>query len=141
MTTTNRTGDRDPFERELAALLAADAQSAGAGAEPPSAARVWWRAQTRAHREALDAVNRPLTVVHAVGIACGAGLLLALATVAVTWLGKPGGWTSRADDAFASAAALLSADLSGRWLTLSLTAMLVSVVVLSVAAYVVFADE
>lgn len=110
--------------------IAADASSARREASPPSSAIVWWRAQMRARQEATRAVERPLTIVHAIAIACGLGLLLSIAGVAVALLE---GWVGPVS--------LATIDLTSRWITLPATAMLVSALVTSVAVYVIFADE
>ncbi|HEY6843311.1 MAG TPA: hypothetical protein VI391_04030 [Thermoanaerobaculia bacterium] len=135
------TSDLDRFERELAAALAAEGKDARMHAEPPSSARVWWRAQMRARQEAAQAANQPLTIVHAVAIACAAGLVLGLGTVAIAWLRGSSGWLTRAYESLAAAAAPLTTEVASRWIGLSLTAMLVSFVVLSVAAFVFLSDE
>lgn len=128
-------------ERELAAALAAEGNASRIEAEPPSSARVWWRAQMRARQEAAQAANRPLTFVHAVAIACGVGLLLGLGTIALAWLRGTNGWLAHAYESLASAATPLATEIAGRWLALSLTMTLVSCIVLSVAAYVILSDE
>ena len=110
--------------------IAAEASSARCEASPPSSAIVWWRAQMRARQEATRAVERPLTIVHAIAIACGLGLLLSIAGVAVALLE---GWVGPVS--------LATIDLTSRWITLPATAMLVSALVTSVAVYVIFADE
>ena len=58
---------------DVTSALLADAVSARAESAPPSSAIVWWRAQMRARQEAARAAERPLTVVHALAIACAAG--------------------------------------------------------------------
>lgn len=141
MTIEHPTQDLDRFERELAAALAAEGEAARVDAEPPSSARVWWRAQMRARQDAAQTANRALTVVHAVAIACGAGLLLGAGTIAFAWLRGTNAWLPRAYDALMSAAAPITAEVGSRWVGLSLTAMLVSFIVISVAAFVVFSDE
>jgi hypothetical protein len=125
----------------LAALLAAEGEAAHFDGEPPSSARVWWRAQMRARQEAAQAASRPLTFVHAVAIACGVGLLLGVGTLGAGWLGGTNGWLPRAYQSLVSAAAPITTQVSSRWIGLSLTAMLVSFIVLAVAAFVVLSDE
>lgn len=44
----------------------------------PSAGLVWWRAELRARREAMRAVERPLTLVHALAGACAVGVMVAV---------------------------------------------------------------
>lgn len=41
----------------------------------PDSGRVWWKAQMRARREALETVARPITAVQVVAFACGVGLV------------------------------------------------------------------
>lgn len=135
-------GTSDRFERELAILLAAEGESAQDTAEPPSSARVWWRAQMRARQEAAAAANRPMTVVHALAIACGVGLLLGLGSVSLAWLRGTSGSIAGAVTAVASAAAPITSVIGDRWIAVSLTTMVVTVVVLSIAAAALFfADE
>ena len=118
------------IEAIVSDAIAAEASSARREAAPPSSAIVWWRAQMRARQEAAKAVERPLTIVHAVAIACGFGLLLSIAGIALAALKGSLGATS-----------LQTIDLTSRWITLPATAMLVSVLVASIAAYLIFADE
>ena len=110
--------------------IAAEASSARREAAPPSSAIVWWRAQMRARQEATKAVERPLTIVHAVAIACGLGLLLSIAGVAVALV-----------KGTLATVSLATIDFTSRWITLPATAMLVSALVASIAAYLIFADE
>lgn len=110
--------------------IAAEALAARREAAPPSSAIVWWRAQMRARQEAARVVERPLTIVHAVAIACGLGLLLSVAGVAIALMKGTLGSIS-----------LATIDLTSRWVTLPATAMLISALVASIAAYLIFADE
>ena len=41
----------------------------------PDAGRVWWLAQMRARREAIEAAGRPITLVQVIAFACAAALL------------------------------------------------------------------
>ena len=84
----------------------------------------------RARQEAAKAVERPLTIVHAVAIACGLGLLASIAGLAIAVVKGSLGTIS-----------LATIDLTSRWITLPATAMLVSALVASVAALLIFADE
>lgn len=141
MSRQRRPDDLDRFEQELAKVLAAEGEAARLGAEPPSSARVWWRAQMRARQEAAEAATRPLTFVHAVAIACGVGLLLGVGTIAIAWLRGTNASFTGAYESLAAAAAPIASEVTSRWIGLSLTAMLVSFIVLSVAAFVVLSDE
>jgi hypothetical protein len=48
---------------------------------PPSGV-VWWRAQMRARREAVKAATSPITLIQGVALACAAGLVGGIATLA-----------------------------------------------------------
>jgi len=41
----------------------------------PDSGRVWWLAQRRAHREAVQAVGRPITAAQVIAFACALSLL------------------------------------------------------------------
>ena len=129
-----RPANHEPTDAEIEAIvrdaIAAEAAVARREAAPPSSAIVWWRAQMRARQEAAKAVERPLTIVHAVAIACGLGLLASIAGLAIAVVKGSLGTIS-----------LTTIDLTSRWITLPATAMLVSALVASVAALLIFADE
>jgi len=130
------------IETIVAQAIADEASVAGGEAAPPSSAIVWWRAQLRARHEAAQIADKPIAIVHAVSIACGAGLALALLGVAITSIRGSFAWLMDVYTAAASAVAgLTAADLSSRWITLPLTAMVVSAVVVSLAAAFVLRDE
>jgi hypothetical protein len=136
----------EPTDAEIEAIVAeavaAEAALARTEAAPPSSAIVWWRAQMRARQEAARAADRPITIVHGLAIACGAGLALSLISTAVTGVRGSSGWLLDVYHSIATAAApLASIDLSSRWVTLPMTAMLISALVATVAAYFIFADE
>ena len=57
-----------------------------ASAEVPDASRVWWVAQLRARREAVEAAGRPITAVQVIAFACAVGLLGACFGATSTWL-------------------------------------------------------
>lgn len=126
--------DAELTDAEIEAIvheaIAAEASAARREADPPSSAIVWWRAQMRARQEAARTVERPLMIVHAVAIACGLGLLLSVAGIAVALVKGTMGTIS-----------LQTIDLTSRWVTLPATAMVISALVTSIAAYLIFADE
>ena len=111
------------IEAIVAEAIAAEASLARSEATPPSSAIVWWRAQMRARQEAAVAADRPITIVHALAIAAGGGLMLSILGYAV------------------ASVKVAAIDMTSRWVTLPMTAMLVSALVASVAAYFIFADE
>jgi hypothetical protein len=137
---------RDYSDAEIEAIvadaIAAEASTARREAQPPSSAIVWWRAQMRARAEAARAVERPVTIVHALALAATLGLLAGvLGSVAG---GVKGGlaWIAGVYAAAAgSTASAVAIDFTSRWFMLPMTAMLISVVVFSIAALVIFADE
>jgi hypothetical protein len=126
----------------VAEAMAVEAAAARHEAAPPSSAIVWWRAQTRARREAAQLADKPIAIVHALAIACGAGLALAVIGLVVAAVRGSLGWFG---DVYSGAASMVMAlgttDLNSRWITLPLTAMLVSVVIVSIAAVFVLRDE
>ena len=146
MTPGNRRLEREPTDAEIEAIvaeaLAAEASLARTEAAPPSSAIVWWRAQMRARQEAARTVDRPITVVHALAIAAGAGLMLSVVGYAVAGVKGSAGWLAGIYQSLTSAVAPLAAvDLTSRWVMVPMTAMLISALVASVAAYFILADE
>jgi hypothetical protein len=146
VTPGNRRLDREPTDAEIEAIvaeaIAAEASLARSEAAPPSSAIVWWRAQMRARQEAARTVERPITIVHALAIAAGAGLMLSVAGYAVAGVKGSAGWLTSVYQSLASAAAPLAAlDLTSRWVMVPMTAMLISALVASIAAYFILADE
>jgi hypothetical protein len=142
----NRPHEPEPTDAEIEAIvaeaIAAEAAVARTEATPPSSAIVWWRAQMRARQQAARAADRPITIVHALAIACGTGLALSLIGGVVARVRGSSGWLVDVYRSLGTAAApLASIDLSSRWVTLPLTAMLISVLVATVAAYFIFVDE
>ena len=146
MTPGNRRLEPEPTDAEIEAIvagaIAAEAALARTEATPPSSAIVWWRAQMRARQEAALAADRPIAIVHALAIACGVGLVVSLIGSTAAGLRGSSGWLAEVYRSLATTAAPLGAiDLSSRWVTLPMTAMLISAVVATVAAYFIFADE
>ena len=135
----------EPTDAEIEAIvseaIAAEAALARTEAAPPSSAIVWWRAQMRARQEAARAADRPITIVHALAIASGAGLMLGLLGYVTGGLKVSLAWVAATYQSVSAGAPLAAIDLTSRWVTLPMTAMLVSVLVASVAAYVILADE
>ena len=135
-----------PTDAEIEAIvadaIAAEAALARSEAAPPSSAIVWWRAQMRARQEAARAAERPITIVHGLAIACGAGVAVSLIGTAIAGVRGSSGWLAAVYHSLAlTAAPLASIDLTSRWVALSMTAMIISALVATVAAYVILADE
>ena len=146
MKSGNRRHEPEPTDAEIEAIvaeaIAAEAALTRMEAAPPSSAIVWWRAQMRARQEAARVAARPITIVHALAIACGVGLAVSLVGRALPGVRGSSGWLVHAYHSLATTAApLASVDLTSRWVTLPMTAMLISALVASVAAYVLLADE
>ena len=139
--------DLEPTDAEIEAIvaeaIAAEATLAKSEAQPPSSAIVWWRAQMRARQEAAQMVERPLTIVHALAISCGIGVLAALVGTMVAGVKGSLAWITGIYQSAATAApaAIASIDLTSRWITVPMTAMLISALVASIAAYFIYADE
>ena len=144
MTQGKRRLELEPTDAEIEAIvaeaIAAEASLARSEAAPPSSAIVWWRAQMRARQEAALAVERPITIVHAVAIAAGAGLMLSIAGYVVATMKGSAGWFGGVYQSLASTP-LASVGMTSRWVTLPIMAMLVSALVATVAAYFIYADE
>lgn len=130
------------IEAIVAEAIAAEASVARREATPPSSAIVWWRVQMRARQEAAQAVERPLTIVHGLAIACGLGLLLSVVGTATAGVKGSAAWLAGVYHSVGAGTGPLGAiDLTSRWITLPMTAMLISALVASIAAYLIFADE
>jgi hypothetical protein len=133
----------EPTDAEIEAIvaeaIAAEAAVARREAAPPSSAIVWWRAQMRARQEAARSANRPITIIHALAIACFTGLALSLIGTVVAGVRGSVGWLSNVYGSLAALAApIASIDLTSRWVMLPMTA---AVIIASIAAYFVFVDE
>jgi hypothetical protein len=142
ITTTKETTDLTDAEIDaiVGEAMAAEAARASAEAQPPSSAIVWWRAQMRARREAAELAEKPITIVHALSIAAGLGLMLSVIGYAVAGVKGSTAWLAGLWTSIAATGGALPVDLSGRWVPVMLTAALVSVVVASIAAYFIYAD-
>jgi hypothetical protein len=126
----------------IADAIATEASSARREAQPPSSAIVWWRAQMRARQEAARAVERPLTIVHALAIACGLGLLFSLVGTAMVGVKGSIAWLTALYGSLTAPSTAAAA--ASPWTVLPvvvLGAALFSILAASVAAWVIFADE
>jgi len=132
---------RAEIEAIVADAIAAEASLARSEAQPPSSAIVWWRAQMRARREAVELAEKPIAIVHALAIAAGIGLVLSVIGYAVAGVKGSLAWIAGVWHSIAAAGTALPVDFTGRWLSLTLTAALVSVVIASIAVYFIYTDE
>jgi hypothetical protein len=129
------------IEAIVADALAAEASLAQAEAQPPSSAIVWWRAQMRARQEAAVLAEKPITIVHALSIAAGIGLMLSVIGYAFAGVKGALGWVTNLWTSVAAIAGAVPVDFSGRYVSLALTAMLITAVIASIAVYFIYADE
>jgi hypothetical protein len=74
-------------------------------------------------------------------VAAGIGLMLSVVGYAIAGVKGSLAWVAGVWQSIGSAAAALPIDLTSRWVPLTLTATLVSVIVASVAAYFIYTDE
>jgi hypothetical protein len=131
------------IEAIIADAIVTEASTARREAQPPSSAIVWWRAQMRARQEAARSVERPLTIVHGLAIACGLGLLLSILGTAAAGVKGSLAWLTAVYGSITAPAA--AAGTAGGWgslpflATMSMLAM--ALLAASIAAYVIFADE
>lgn len=73
---------------EVAAIAGALGGSLGelrSSAPVPDASQIWWRAQVRARREAVQAAGRPISAVQAIACACAMGVMGACFGATSTW--------------------------------------------------------
>lgn len=59
----------------VAGAIEADRDAARPRVVAPDSGRVWWIAQLRARREAVEAAGRPITAAQVIALACAVGLL------------------------------------------------------------------
>ena len=138
-----------PTDAEIEAIvadaIAREAALAGSEAQPPSSAIVWWRAQMRARQEASQLAEKPITIVHALSIAAGIGLMLSVAGYVAAGMKGSWGWLAGVAESAgittgATGGALPSLSLTSPWVAVSLSAMLVTVLIASITAYVIYSD-
>jgi hypothetical protein len=131
----------EQIETIVAEAIAAEAACASSEAQPPSSAIVWWRAQMRARQEAAQLAEKPITIVHALAVAAGIGLMLSVVGYAIAGVKGSLGWLTGLGQSIAAAAVALPIDVTSRWMSVALTATLVSALIASIAVYFIFADE
>jgi len=130
------------IEAIVADAIAREAACAGSEAQPPSSAIVWWRAQMRARQEATRLAEKPITIVHALSIAAGVGLMLSVIGYVVAGMKGSWGWLSKiAETATSAFPSVPTLSLTSPWVAVTLTAMLVSALIGSIAAFVILSDE
>jgi hypothetical protein len=74
----------------------------------PDSGRVWWTAQLRARREALQAASRPITAAHVIAFACVAGLAGACFGATSAWFQSALRWLGKGASFAPSVAAMVA---------------------------------
>jgi hypothetical protein len=69
----------------VASAIQCDREDLHTRAIVPDSGRVWWLAQVRARREAVQAAARPITVAQMIAFGCAAGALGACFGATSTW--------------------------------------------------------
>ena len=123
---------------DVAGAVHADAIESARAAEPPTSAIVWWRAQMRARQEAAHAADRPITIAHALAVAAGFGLTLALLSLVVPWL-RP--FVIRLVQSGESVTAIPALGLAQQWGPILAGALFMTLVLAPVALYLVFEKQ
>jgi hypothetical protein len=82
----------------------------------PSSAIVWWRAQTRARREATAVAMRPITIVQGLALACALGVVAGGASLVSPAFRASTVWVAN------TVAAIVSTEAPTGWTTASLLA-------------------
>jgi hypothetical protein len=108
----------------------------------PSSAVVWWRAQMRARREAVQAATSPITLVQGVALACAVGLVGGMATFAQpavrAWLAWAGTIIAGLDPRTIDVARLQALAPAGM---LPFVALAVCLLIAPIAIYFAVGDE
>jgi len=125
----------------VTSALLADAACARTQSAPPSSAIVWWRAQMRARQEAARAAERPLTVVHALAIACATGLLVGLIGLAGAWVRDSSAWPISSPSATLGVLKSTHLPLTGAWSMLPWIALAATLVLAPLAVYVIVSED
>ncbi len=96
----------------------------------------------RARQEAAQAVDRPITVVQGLAIACAMGLLLGLVGSVAAWVRGSASvfswWSASATNVLTQLAAV---DFTSRWVLLPTLLIALSLVVMPVAIYAIMSEE
>lgn len=109
----------------------------------PSSAIIWWRAQLRFKREAMERASQPLTFVQGVAIACAAGLLATLLGMFVPTFRRSLVWFTEASLPLPSVslAAIENPLLANPIVIAALAALGLCALVLPVALYFAFHED
>lgn len=81
---------------ELATIMNAEFETALDEAHVPASGLVWWRAQRRAHEDAVREAARPVRNAQLVAIACAALAVLVTGWFSIDWLREQFTWVGAA---------------------------------------------
>ena len=108
----------------------------------PSSAIVWWRAQMRFRREALEKASQPISVVQGIAIACAAGLLATVLGIFVPTFRRSLAWMMETTASWQGVSLpALSDPLASPIVVAVLAALGLCALVLPVALYFAFHED
>ena len=108
----------------------------------PSSAIVWWRAQRRFRREAMEKAAQPISFVQGITIACAAGLLATVLGIFVPTFRRSLSWMMETAAAWQSVSLPALGDpLASPILVAALAALGLCALVLPVALYFAFHED
>jgi hypothetical protein len=93
---------------EVAGAISDAKDEMSAAVSVPESGRVWWTAQLRARREAVQAASRPITAAHVIAFACAAGLVGACFGATSAWFQAALRWIASGASLVPSATALVA---------------------------------
>jgi len=119
----------------IAGVIEQAREETSARAAIPDSGRIWWMAQLRARREAIEAANRPMTAAQVIAFACAVGMLATCFRASSAWLSSAFGRVASAVPSLDMGAWLAPAvSLLGEHAVLAL-AMAVVLFLVPAAAY------
>jgi hypothetical protein len=92
---------------EVAGAISDAKDEMRAAAQVPDSGRVWWTAQLRARREAVQTASRPITAAHVIAFACAAGLAGACFGATSAWFQSALRWITASTSFAPSVTALV----------------------------------
>jgi hypothetical protein len=107
----------------------------------PDSARVWWKAQMRARREAVEVADRPIRAVRLLAFTCATGLMVACIGTAPGWLQAVlnGMWGTVGGSDLQSFLPYATALVAGHWMLAACVATLFFV--MPVAVYLAIVKD
>jgi hypothetical protein len=126
------------------AIECAREETAACATQPdalPDSGRVWWKAQMRARREAMEAVGRPITAVQLAAFACSLLLMGACIGATSDWFQVALKWTWAQITGFDVKAFIPYATALIAGHILLAVCMLAMVFVVPVAVYLAFSKD